>query len=167
MSQALSLSASAEKDHQSPDSPHPNKFLAALARDSPVIKNLEVLVTFLVGSTTSPKRFIVHKDVACSASPIFNATFNSGFEEGPTLTYELEDTTPAVFTLLNDWMYRHEINLGTCHQKCTTDQHHQAITLELCELWILADRLFIPCLRSYVVGILFDMIEVGQTGPFN
>ena len=47
----------------------------------------------------------------CHYSPVLDAAFNSGFVEGRTQTYELDDTRPGAFRFFVQWLYGQDIDL--------------------------------------------------------
>ncbi|XMA14306.1 hypothetical protein WAI453_007097 [Rhynchosporium graminicola] len=97
------------------------------------------LVTFTIGP--EKKKFLIHKNFACEASPIFKSAFNSSFVEGQSQEYVLEDTTEAAFTMFTEWVYtgRLEINF-TRYSAETVDRNGKCGLLQcnLMELWLLA-----------------------------
>ena len=58
-----------------------------------MIRDTEFMVTLEAVNDESQKPQKIHRDVACHYSPIFKAAFNSGFTEGQTQTYRLEDVS--------------------------------------------------------------------------
>jgi hypothetical protein len=53
------------------------------------------MVAFTVGDGEIPKRFLVHRKITCFHFPVFNAAFNSSFQEGLTQAYSFSDVTEA------------------------------------------------------------------------
>jgi BTB/POZ domain len=74
-------------------------------------RDSEAVVTFLIGTGDTPKKFIMHKERVCYYSPVLNAAFNSTFIEGQTQTYRLEDTSPSAFRLFTQWIYGQKFDL--------------------------------------------------------
>jgi len=58
------------------------------------------MVTFHIGEEDGEEDFLVHKDFACSYSPILKAAFNSIFFEGQTQSYRLNDNPTDAFRML-------------------------------------------------------------------
>jgi hypothetical protein len=106
------------------------------------------MVTFLVGECDKEKQFIVHKEFACCYSHILNAAFNSKYIEGQTQTYRFGDTTEEVIQLLVQWLYRQSLDILQLEPSATYDYAEYE---SLFDLWILADRLFIPQLQNFVL----------------
>ncbi|TVY50181.1 hypothetical protein LCER1_G009005, partial [Lachnellula cervina] len=69
------------------------------------------VVTILAGSGEKEEKFIVHKAFACHYSPVFKAAFDSGFIEGQTQTYKLDDIEPKVVQVLVQWVYTQKIDI--------------------------------------------------------
>ncbi|KAG4433068.1 hypothetical protein IFR05_011462 [Cadophora sp. M221] len=113
------------------------------------------LVTFIVGPEGSTKEFLVHKEVACHHSDVLKAAFNSGFIEGSTQTYRLEDVSEGAFNFLIQWLYSQKLNLlvdDPDHVVNTKDEGEDCDEdMHLAELWTLADRLNIPKLQNAVI----------------
>ena len=59
-----------------------------------------LLVKILIGKDSNINEFLMHKEFACHASPVFDSDFNGSFVEGQTLTYTMEDTTKQTFKYL-------------------------------------------------------------------
>lgn len=81
------------------------------------------------------KVFIVHKQYAYAASDVLTAAFNteSGFIEGQTQTYTMEDVSEEVGRLLVHWIYK---------QKSDLDFEDPAADNHLVELWRNTSRPF-------------------------
>lgn len=69
------------------------------------------MITFIIGD--QKKKFIVHKEVACFHSEVLARAFNSGFIEGQTQTYTLDDVSEGAFKLFVQYLYHQEIELRT------------------------------------------------------
>ncbi|TVY92543.1 hypothetical protein LAWI1_G001527 [Lachnellula willkommii] len=69
------------------------------------------VVTILAGSGEKEEKFIVHKAFACHYCPVFKAAFESGFIEGQTQTYKLDDVEPKVVQLLVQWLYTQRLDI--------------------------------------------------------
>jgi len=86
----------------------------------------------------------VLKEVVCFHSPDLNAVFNSGFIEGQTQTYRLDDTTERAFRLLVQWLYFQKfelIQLTDDWEQSSYGNAEKAEEMSLVELWVLADKL--------------------------
>ncbi|TVY41600.1 hypothetical protein LOCC1_G007764 [Lachnellula occidentalis] len=104
------------------------------------------IVTILAGSGEKEEKFIVHKQFACHYSPVFKAAFESGFIEGQTQTYKLEDVEPKVVQLLVQWFYTQKLDI-----EVNMAQNAQEAFLLAVSLWALADKLLLPGLQNEVV----------------
>lgn len=134
------------------------------------------VVTFLIGKESDPpKTFLVHKEYACYASPVFDAAFNSNFIEGQTQTYKLDDTTPRAFRLLTQWIYLQKLTISQLQggvenwkQEEFSKDERRAIVQEfmaLVELWVLADKLRIPHLQNLVIDTIHAIEEKTLFAP--
>ncbi|TVY73264.1 hypothetical protein LSUE1_G005766 [Lachnellula suecica] len=128
--------------------------------DPPDFSQADEVVTFLIGPFTegaTPKTFLVHKEIVCYHSPVLNAAFNSGFVEGQTQTYKLEDVNQGTFKLFVQWLYFQKLALAVFEEdydseEHITDQDMEVVTYQqLVELWVLSDRLGIPILQNFVL----------------
>jgi len=63
-------------------------------------RNPNKLVTFYIGKETNVTEFKLQKDIVCERSSVLKAAFDSGFVEGQTQTYRVEDTSKEAFTYL-------------------------------------------------------------------
>lgn len=100
------------------------------------------------------KRFNIHKEFACAATPVFNAAFNSGFVEGKTQTNTIKDITTETFQFLSQWMHTNSLDVTSLRPEIYTGQKARDDTLndltdshepyDLLCLWALAGRLLIP-----------------------
>jgi hypothetical protein len=133
-------------------------------------------VTFLIGKESDPpKTFLVHKEFACHASPVFDAAFNSNFIEGQTQTYKLDDTTPRAFRLLTQWIYLQKLTMSQLkggvenwNPEESSKDERRAIAHEfmtLVELWVLADKLRIPRLQNLVIDTIHAIEEKTLFAP--
>lgn len=62
------------------------------------------MVTFVVDA--EPVKFMIHRDVACSAPHFFKSAFESQMVEDATRTMRLEDVETEKFGLLVQWISR-------------------------------------------------------------
>ncbi|KAF8865994.1 hypothetical protein BDZ45DRAFT_735942 [Acephala macrosclerotiorum] len=149
-------------------------------RRKPDFSNPGDTVKFLIGNDPSPKPFVVHKEHACYYSPVLDAAFNSGFVEGQTQTYTLDDVSPRAFRILVRWLYTQaldvsieqyeeaedddddgpaDIDTASEHEEEVTDDERLEINtlkmgLDLIHLWVMADRLLIRPLQNSAIDIL-------------
>jgi hypothetical protein len=127
------------------------------------------VVTFLIGKESDPpKTFLVHKEYACYASPVFDAAFNSNCIEGQTQTYKLDDTTPHAFQLLVQWIYHEKLKIvrlaNDVQQLASqTDDEKWDEDDALVELWILANKLRMQSLQNLVIDTLHAVEQKTKT----
>ncbi|ESZ95327.1 hypothetical protein SBOR_4261 [Sclerotinia borealis F-4128] len=120
------------------------------------------MVTFIIGVGEDQENFLIHKQVACQHSEIWDRAFNSSFIEGQTQTYCVEDTNVEVFRLLMQWVYQEKFDhvhsdrgqAGSSECKGETQQECAAEDILLVQLWILADRFLIRKLQNYTMNIM-------------
>ncbi|TVY89926.1 hypothetical protein LAWI1_G004842 [Lachnellula willkommii] len=135
--------------------------------NAPDFSQADEVVTFLVGPETKnrkPKKFIVHKEIACYHSPVLNAAFKSGFIEGRTQTYKLDDVSEGVFKLLVQWLYSQKLTVQYFdREKDPADSSLQG--KNLAALYVLADRLAMPSLQNLVLETIEDISVKSDTIP--
>ncbi|TVY73265.1 hypothetical protein LSUE1_G005767 [Lachnellula suecica] len=106
-------------------------------------------------------KFIVHKEIACHYSPVWNAAFNSSFIEGQTQIYRLEDTTARAFKLLVQGLYYQELLLHQLEDTADDEERDTELTqsedMSLAELWVLADKLSIPHIQDLALGSIHQI----------
>lgn len=107
-------------------------------------RNMQDLVTILVGKAAEEQRFVVHKALACHYSPVFNSAFNGDVQEGQAQTYHLEDTSKGAIQLLVQWIYMQKLDLNHFPQETKLGQKVHCVA----EVWVLADKLLIPRLQN-------------------
>ena len=107
---------------------------------------IEDLVTFLIGP--SRHRVQIHKKFVCHHSPILQAALNSGFLEGSTQTYELDNVTDSTFALFCQWIYT---------QKLEHTPKIKLDSVDLVGLWVLADKFLIPRLQNLVINLIDEI----------
>ncbi|KAH8665181.1 hypothetical protein BGZ60DRAFT_432423 [Tricladium varicosporioides] len=107
------------------------------------------MVKFLVGPTS--QEFVIHKEVVCVTSQALKAAFSVYFTEGQSQQYRLEHVDETTFQLLMQWMYQNYVPLLT--EKRGQNQRF----LELCKLWVLAERFIMLKLQNYIIEILFEL----------
>lgn len=117
----------------------------------------------MIGPGDNPEKFMVHKEVACYHSPVFDAAFNSEFIEGQTQAYRLDDTTPRAFRLLVQWLYGQKLALVQLRQDWTIEDSNKNLTLtnaedmSLAEPWILAEKMHIPQLQNLALSMIDEI----------
>lgn len=92
------------------------------------------MITVIVGTGDEARKFYIHKDIACEASPFFRGCLNTEyFPEGRTSTISLPEDDPEAFKVVLAFMY----NVGdSLHDKdwITTETWFLA--------YVLADKLW-------------------------
>ncbi|TVY34944.1 hypothetical protein LSUB1_G007432 [Lachnellula subtilissima] len=110
------------------------------------------VVTILAGSGEKEEKFIVHKQFACHYSPLFKAAFESGFIEGQTQTYKLDDVEPKFVQVLLHWLYTQKLDIEVAMEQDSQHFLHLEEPFILAvSLWALADKLLLPGLQNEVV----------------
>ncbi|KAF7890563.1 hypothetical protein EAF00_008878 [Botryotinia globosa] len=66
-------------------------------------------VTLIVGPKDGTKTFLVHKDMLCTASPVFEAGFKPEWQKGGDAIMELPEDDPRYFAPLVYWIYNNEM----------------------------------------------------------
>ncbi|KAK0100224.1 hypothetical protein ONS95_008189 [Cadophora gregata] len=127
------------------------------------------LVTFLVGPGPDPTEFIAHKEFVCRHSKVLEAAFNSGFIEGQSQTYRLEDTSPAAFRLLMEWFYLEKLTLLQTSPGYVLDvtdmQQEFNEDMSLAELWVLAEKFAMPVLQNKIIDSMQQIVLIGDSIP--
>lgn len=126
------------------------------------------MVLFKVKTRSNTVEFLVHKEIACYHSIVFDASFNGGFKEAETLEYELDDTTPGAFQLLVQWLYFQKLELRQLHpghRAVKLTHADQSENMALAELWILAERLILPRLQNLVITNMYQIFIRTQFIP--
>jgi hypothetical protein len=95
-----------------------------------------------------------------------HAAFTSGFVEGQTQTYRLEDTTARAFKFLMQWLYYKEIRAHQLEEDFIDDSTaKEDEDRALVELWVLGDKLCMPLLQNSVLTTLDKIIKRAGTIP--
>lgn len=125
------------------------------------------MVTFEVGP--EKKIFLIHKEFACRASPVFEKAFNSIFEEGRTQIYKLPDVTPGAFGFFSEWIYSQRLSLlnhdfakkDSWSEEEKANHVHKCLVQDdvLVNLWVMRDRYLVKGLQNHVIG---QMMEIRQ-----
>lgn len=71
------------------------------------IRSLAVTVTLLVGE--SEEALLVHKDVLCAASPVFESACKTEWEKAEDRVIRLKGYDPRIVEILVTWMYNDEM----------------------------------------------------------
>ena len=108
---------------------------------------MDEFVTLIVGKEQNEKKFVIHKQFACSYSPVFKSAFNGHLQEGQTQTHRLEDANDGAVQLLVRWLYAKKLDLSLLPLQTTT---HQKLEF-LVQLWILSDKILIPPLQNVAI----------------
>lgn len=110
---------------------------------------------------------------------VLDAAFNSGFVEGQTQTYTLDDIGPRAFRLLVQWLYTQKLGVSIeMYEEAGDDEDPVELSetadleeldenlepsnpyatlkmsCDLVQLWMVADRLLIRPLQNAAIGIL-------------
>lgn len=130
----------------------------------PVSRDSNSLVSFIIGKEGETVKFTAHKEVVCYHSTVLEAAFNSNFIEGQTQTYRVEDTTEGVFKLFMQWIYSQKLTLKQLDDSWTPVAAEEVSEyMNLMKLWVLADRLCIPCLQNAVITASDEISEEHPT----
>ncbi|PVH85686.1 hypothetical protein DL98DRAFT_605275 [Cadophora sp. DSE1049] len=123
------------------------------------------LVTFIVGPDPNPTEFLIHKEVVFQQSEVLAAAFNSGFKDGQTQTYRIEDTTVRAFRLFMQWLYSHNLtglqvdpDYEYDENDDEEDELEDAEDMSLPELWVLADKFGMPCLQNAALEAIHSIM---------
>jgi hypothetical protein len=111
------------------------------------------VITIFVSNDSIVTKFIVQEEFACHYSPVLKAAFNSGFIEGQTQTYRLEDTTEGAVQMLVKWICTQRLNVLEFDEMIDGNPRSPCIA----SLWVLADKLLIPRLQNAAMSGLFQL----------
>jgi len=145
--------------------------------------------TFIIGPEKI--KFVAHKQFVCYASPPLKAAFNSPFQEGITQTFEIPNTTPAVFNLWMQWIYQPHVQHRASvlrfdapilmarewDKPGATAETIDLVFAEFCkniklaiDLWGLAEYLMMPNLQNDALSIMVGLVNTYRTNgkfPFH
>ncbi|KAM3077620.1 hypothetical protein ACMFMG_006951 [Clarireedia jacksonii] len=126
---------------------------SATKRQKPNFSEASELVTFIVGPRNAEKSFVVHKEFACYYSPVLQAVFHPGDDEGRTQTYRFqEDRHERTFKMLVQWFYTQSIDVPCEESGFVYDNRQMTADSDaLVKLWILAENLHIPSCQDTVL----------------
>ncbi|CAG8972088.1 hypothetical protein HYALB_00004954 [Hymenoscyphus albidus] len=99
----------------------------------------QAMVTINVSLGIQKETFVVHKNFICFYSPFFDAAFNGAFKEGETQVLDLDDASPAAFSLFVNWLYTQRIEFPG---------GEEVHLRTLIELWILGSRCLVPKIQK-------------------
>lgn len=106
---------------------------------------------------------MIHKQVACEHSEVWDRAFNSTFIEGQTQTYRIEDADPETFRLLTQWVYQEKFEHA--HSRDPSSRHNGDPDLViqcmeedgvLLHIWVLAEKYLIRRLQNYTMRVLYS-----------
>jgi hypothetical protein len=97
------------------------------------------MVTISVGRGDEKKNFIIHSKLICHCLEFFSKAFNGPFIEGQNKHLTMEETAPGSFNLFFTWLYSQKV-WGLASPAPTS--------IDLIDLWILADMALIPRLQN-------------------
>jgi hypothetical protein len=126
-------------------------------------RDLEDVVTFVIGQGEEKKTFIVHKAFACHYSPVLEIAFSSGFIEGETQTYSIADTQADAFELFVEWLYTQAFkntslqdawNAVKAQEENQNNEELNHQQLRLVEVWILGQKFLVPELQNLALEAL-------------
>jgi BTB/POZ domain len=99
-------------------------------------------VTLKLHSTSAPIK--LHKDIICKHCPFFDKAFNGSFEEAASKHINLESEELQPVQECIRWIYS-----GGIFQEAPAPDF-----LQLCKLWVLADKWCMPTLQNLVIDRL-------------
>lgn len=111
------------------------------------------MVALIVGKESNVKKLVLHKEAACLYSPVFAAAFNSTFLEGQTQEYRLEEVNEGAAQFLVQWLYNQELTIT----QLDDGKYNQDEVESLIQLYILADKLLLPCLQNLTLSELWKV----------
>lgn len=124
----------------------------------------------------------MHKEVVYLHSPVLRAAFESGFIEGQTKTYVLDDTEPSTFRLLVQWLYTQQVRFflsesevrgyNGLDRSCPMNERTMLVRLkqqhwDLVRLWILADKFCIVGLQNTAIDEIWKLYYDWNELPYH
>ena len=100
-------------------------------------------VTLYIGLNKAPA--LVHKDILCNASKVFQTAFQSQFKEGQEQTMNLPDDDPDLFDIFIQCLYR-----GTY-----SNPESEAVEDEPIRLYILAEKYQVRLLKNSIIDLYY------------
>lgn len=105
------------------------------------------MVTINIGSGKDKLTCSIYKEFACCYSPLFGAAFIAT----GTKTIDLEEVTwPESFGIVQAWMYTQELE--------SPFPGRSFDATDLCDIWILADRLLMPKLQNKALKTVIERL---------
>ncbi|KAF2278662.1 uncharacterized protein EI97DRAFT_456118 [Westerdykella ornata] len=98
------------------------------------------IVQLSVGEDETP--FDAHIELLCAHSPFFDNALKGRFQEAETKIIALPEDDPDSFSDLLSYVYTKRISVD---EKATT-------WMDLCKLWVMADKYQIPALQNAVMA---------------
>ncbi|KAN0122681.1 hypothetical protein V8E51_001007 [Hyaloscypha variabilis] len=140
------------------------------SRKVPSLKKPAELVTLYAGK--SNEKFVVHKEFVTHYSPVLRAAFSSDFIEGQTQTYRLEDTTEEAVRLLIHWIYTQKLDITKFDDWKPAPESPERFAIRkqndsLANLWVLAEKLFIPQLLNLAIEEIEDIRVCSRSIPLS
>ncbi|KAM0181824.1 hypothetical protein ACHAPF_001348 [Botrytis cinerea] len=110
-------------------------------------------VKLIVGPVVMSKTFVVHKNILCAASPVFEASFKPEWQEGVDATMKLPEDDPRYFAPLLYWIYNNEI---VYPQGCSTIEG-------LAEVYHLAEKYLMPRLQNDLIdSLVYETVTIDR-----
>ncbi|EON61235.1 hypothetical protein W97_00448 [Coniosporium apollinis CBS 100218] len=94
-----------------------------------------------------PVRFVLHETLACRVCPFFERAIQRGFAEATSRMITLADDEPETFSEVVSWIYRDELFPDIALPEYPKN-------IQLCKLWVLADKLCMPVLQNRIVEVI-------------
>jgi len=119
--------------------------------------NMDKYVMFVIGSREAEQTFLVNRDLALMASPVFRAAFTGPWIESRAGTMIFRDIDPELFGFVIHWMYSggYVEDWPVVHffeGACTGTPSEQLVKYG--RLWMIGDKLGMPDLQNVIGTIL-------------
>lgn len=88
----------------------------------------------------------MHKEHACTYSPVLKSAFNSNFIQGQTRSHKLPGSDKEVVLLLVYWLYTQEASSKSLEEGTFGDNEND----RLFKVWILCDKLLTRTLHNAI-----------------
>ncbi|KAG9238590.1 hypothetical protein BJ875DRAFT_511108 [Amylocarpus encephaloides] len=159
------------KRQRNPSSPDPEASMAKRSKSvPPEFSDAVSMVTFFIGNKEegNQKKFLVHKDVICSQSPVLKAAFDNKLTDGGTQTYAIEDVNEHTFKMFMEWLYSKTITLvqviTPIDNKPQIPQAQRDMKtnedLSLCQLWVLGHKLSLPEMQDVAIESMLRAVRI-------
>jgi len=109
----------------------------------------------------SKELFYVHKDILCEISPFIRAALAGGFREAEDQEIPFPEDDVETFERLVQWVYTRALNLSSYETEAETEAHY----LALARLFVLADKLQIPMLKTLTVLTMYESVDKAKWVP--